>query len=172
MGQRQLFGGTFPSSSPSPSAVGFRGAGNRRRHEASGTAAPPACCLYRGDDLARIRADHREAENAVVIWADKDFHEALCLVGHFPPVHGTHRQFADAHGNALSLCVQFAQPDMRKRWIGEHAVQHQPVARAARAAGQVVADDAKIIDRSCVNCGLPAQSPTAQTWARSSPAGR
>ena len=62
-------------------------------------------------------------------------------------VHGTHRQFADAHGNALPLCVPFAQPDMRKRRIGEHAGRHQPVVRAARAAGQVVADDAKIIDR-------------------------
>ena len=62
-------------------------------------------------------------------------------------VHLTHRQFADAHSNALSLCVPFAQSDMRKRRIGEHAVRHQPVARAARAAGEIVADDAKIIDR-------------------------
>jgi hypothetical protein len=36
---------------------------------------------------------------------------------------------------------------MRKRRIGEHAVRYQPVAHAARAAGEVVADDAKIIDR-------------------------
>jgi hypothetical protein len=64
--------------------------------------------LYRRHDLACIGADHCEAENAIVISADQDFHETLRLVGRFSSQDSTHRQFSDAYGNAMSLCVPFA----------------------------------------------------------------
>src|SRR5262249_53292311 len=34
---------------------------------------------------------------------------------------------------------------MRELRVGEHAVRHQPVARAARSAGQIISNDAKVI---------------------------
>ena len=45
------------------------------------------------------------------------------------------------------MCVPFAKSDMCERRIGEHAIRHEPIARAARAAGEVIADDAKIVNR-------------------------
>ena len=36
--------------------------------------------LHCGDNLAGLRANHREAENAVVAPADQRLHEALCFV--------------------------------------------------------------------------------------------
>src|SRR5262249_3761639 len=41
----------------------------------------------------------------------------------------------------------FAQPDMSERRLGEHAVRNEPVPRAAVAAGEIVPDDAKVVDR-------------------------
>src|SRR5262249_12962168 len=37
------------------------------------------------------------------------------------------------------------QSHMRERRVGEHAVGHEPIARAAVSSGQVVADNAKVI---------------------------
>jgi hypothetical protein len=47
------------------------------------------------------------------------------------------------------LRVPFAQSDVSERRIGEHAIRHEPVARAAVRSGLVVRDDAEVVDR-CV----------------------
>ena len=55
----------------------------------------------------------------------------------------------DADRDALALRVAFAQSRMRKQGVGEHAVRHEPIVRAAVSTGQIVPDDPEIIDR-CV----------------------
>jgi hypothetical protein len=64
--------------------------------------------LHRGHDLASLRADHRETENAVVVRADQRLHEALRLIGRSCPQHGTRRQLRHTHRNTLALRFAFA----------------------------------------------------------------
>src|SRR5215468_487839 len=101
--------------------------------------------LHCGDDLAGFGANHREADNAVVI-TDKSLHEALFFVSCLRPQHSAYRQPRDAHSDALALRFAFGQSHTGKRRVGEHAVWNQAIARAALSSGEVVLDDAKIID--------------------------
>src|SRR5215510_1113459 len=101
--------------------------------------------LHRGDDLAGLGANHREAENAVVIPTHKSLHEALSFSGCLRPQHNVRRQFRDAHGDALALRFAFSQSHVRKWRVREHAVWNQPVARAALPAGQIVLNDLKVV---------------------------
>ena len=82
------------------------------------------------------------------IWSsrtDEDLHETLLLVRRFGTQYSAHRQPRDTHGYPLHSCFTLTQSDARQRRIGEHAIRHQAVTRAAIAAGEVVANDAKII---------------------------
>src|SRR5215471_5850880 len=91
--------------------------------------------LHRGHDLAGLGSDHREADDAIVTSTDESFHEALRLTDRLRPEHGADRQPRDAHVDALTLRLGFAQPHAGERRVREHAVRNKPVARAARASG-------------------------------------
>src|SRR4029077_4162797 len=97
-------------------------------------------------DLAGLRADHREAENAVVAPTDKNLHVALCFVRRRGSPNSAHRQPRDARGDALALRFALAQSDASEWRLREHAVRNQPITRAALRTGQIVPDDAKIVD--------------------------
>jgi hypothetical protein len=101
--------------------------------------------LHHGHDLSRLGAEHREAENEVIICADHGFHETLRLVRRLCSQHGAHRQLRDPHRDAVALRVAFAQSHVRERRIGKHAIGHEPIARAALFSGQVVPDDAEVV---------------------------
>src|SRR5215813_3889244 len=101
--------------------------------------------LHSGHDLPRLSANHRETENEVIIFSDNSFHEALCFVRGLRSQYGAHRQLSDTHRDAVTLRVAFAQSHVRERWVGEHAIGHEPIARAAPFSGQVVPDDPKIV---------------------------
>src|SRR5262249_25899653 len=49
--------------------------------------------LHRGHDLTGVGANHREAENAVVIPTHKSLHEALSFSGCLRPQYNVRRQF-------------------------------------------------------------------------------
>src|SRR5215510_10733302 len=100
--------------------------------------------LHRGDDLAGLGANHREADNSVVI-TDKSLHEALFFVSCLRPQHRAYRQLRDAYGDALASCFGFAQPHARKRRVRKHAVRNQPIARAAVFAREIVLNDPEIV---------------------------
>jgi hypothetical protein len=102
--------------------------------------------LHRGHDLTGLRADHREAENAVVTRVDKRLHEALCFIDRLCPQHGARRHLRHTHRNALALRFAFAQPNPRERRVREHAVGNQPAARGAVPAGQIVPNDTKVVE--------------------------
>jgi hypothetical protein len=51
----------------------------------------------------------------------------------------------DTHGYAVAVRVAFAQFDMRKLRVGEHAVGHESIARAARSSSRVVPYNAEVI---------------------------
>ena len=74
--------------------------------------------LHRSHDLTGLRADHREAEDAVV-GADKDLHKALRFIGCLGAQHAAHRQMPDADRYSLGLRFTLAQPDARQRRVGE-----------------------------------------------------
>src|SRR5262245_29024499 len=46
---------------------------------------------------------------------------------------------------SLATRVAFAQSHVRELRVGEHAVRHQAIARAARSPGQVVPDNPEVI---------------------------
>ena len=102
--------------------------------------------LHRGHHLARFGTNHRETADAVVT-ADKNLHETECFIGRLRPQHGAHRQPGDARSDTLPLRFALAQPDMGKGRVGEHAIGDQPIARGAVPPGQVVPDDARVVDR-------------------------
>ena len=81
----------------------------------------------------------------LVVRTDEDLHETLLLVRRFGTQHGAHRQPRDTHGYPLRSCFTLTQSDARQWRVGEHAIRNQPVTRAAVAAGEVVANDPKII---------------------------
>src|SRR5262245_61361045 len=100
--------------------------------------------LHRGDDLAGLGANHREAENAVVI-TDKSLHESMCFGTCLLPHHRAYRQLRDAYFDALAFRFGFAQPHARKRRVRKHAVRNQPIARAAVFAREIVLNDPEIV---------------------------
>ena len=70
--------------------------------------------LHDSHDFACGGADHRKAENAIIVLVDKDFHEACSLAGRLRPQHRIHRQCRDTDDDALALRLPF------------HSVQHGP----------------------------------------------
>src|SRR6202167_3576567 len=101
--------------------------------------------LHHGHDLAGLGADHGEAEDAVVTVPDESLHEAQCLAARLRPQHSAHRHPGDAHLDALTFRLAFAQSHVRERRIREHAVGNQPIARAAPPSGQIVANEPKVV---------------------------
>src|SRR5262245_31386760 len=73
-----------------------------------------ATCQYRGlhrrHDLARLGADHREAENEVIISTDKSLHKALCFVRCLCAQDRGHRKFRHPHRDAVALRVRSLSP--------------------------------------------------------------
>ena len=115
--------------------------------------------LHRGHDLTGLGADHREAENAVVTFADQRLHETLSFVGRLRSQHRAHRQPRDARGDAVALRIAFAQSDPGEGRVGEHAIGNQPIARAACRAGQIVPDDPEVVDGCVRELGAPGAFP-------------
>ena len=101
--------------------------------------------LHRSHDLSRLSADHREAENAIIILSDNCLHEALRFVRRLRAQDRAHRQLRNTHRDAVALRLAFAQSHVGKLRVREHAVGHEPIARAAVSPSQVVPDDAKVI---------------------------
>jgi hypothetical protein len=101
--------------------------------------------LHRGHDLTGPGANHREAEDAIVTFADQSFHKAFFLAGGLRPEHRTHRQARDAGDDTLTFRFALVQSDACERRIGEHAERNQPVARAAVSAGQIVPNNPKVV---------------------------
>jgi hypothetical protein len=56
-------------------------------------------------DFTGLRADHREAQYAVIRTADHDLHEALGFVGRFRAQYAAHRQFGDPNIESLACGV-------------------------------------------------------------------
>src|SRR5260221_6289315 len=103
------------------------------------------CRLPRRQNLTGLGTDHDEAENAVVALTHKRLHEPLSFVDRLRPQHGAHGQPRIPRGGALASRFDFAHSHTRERRVREHAVWNQPIARAARRSGQIVANDAKIV---------------------------
>ncbi len=101
--------------------------------------------LHRRHHFTGGGPDHREAKDAVVVLTDKSFHEALSLIGRLRPKHRVHRQPSDPCDDASAFRFAFAQPDMGKRGVSEHAIWNQPIARAAISSCQIVTYDTKIV---------------------------
>ena len=101
--------------------------------------------LHDGHHFASLGADHGEAENAIVARVDQGFEN--------PCVSSTVRVrsmaavgiFAKRHRPALAPGFGFGQADVGDLRIDEQAGRHEPVARAAGFAGEVVADNAEIV---------------------------
>ena len=87
--------------------------------------------LHDSHDLASLRADHGEAENAVVIRADENLHEALLLADRLRSQDCACRQLANTRRYTLALRLSFAQPHVGERRVRKNAIGHQPIARAA-----------------------------------------
>src|SRR5271166_696162 len=128
--------GTFEKSGPNPSAI-VRCAITASRSFGYGRFASIAVCT----------AAMTSPASEPVIVSDEYLHKALSVVRGFRAQNGTHRQPRDARDQPSALCLALAHPDMGKGRVGEHAIGNQPIARAAVPSGQVVPDDAKIIDR-------------------------
>ena len=102
--------------------------------------------LHHGHDLPGLRAEHREAQDAVALRVDERLHEAARLGDRPRPQHGAHRQLRDAHLDAAAPGLAFVQADPRERRVREQAEGDEPVARGAIAPGQIVPDDAKVVE--------------------------
>src|SRR5208282_233812 len=59
------------------------------------------------------------------------------------------------HLDAPTLGFAFAPTDPRERRVGKHAVGDQPASSGAITTGQVVADDAEIVERDVVELRTP-----------------
>ena len=101
--------------------------------------------MHRRHNFTGRGANHREAKDAIVAVADKSFHKALPLIGRLRPKHRVHRQPCDASDDTLAFRFAFAQPDVGKRGISEHAIWNQPIARAAISTCEIVTYDSKIV---------------------------
>jgi len=121
---------------------------------------------YPDHDLAGFGANHREAENAVVAPSDKSLHEALCFARRLCAQHRAHRQPRDAHGDALALRIAFAQSH-----VGKWSVNRQYGTSRSRVLRFPPARLSLMIRKSstdtCVNWGLPADSPQGPDTQRS-----
>src|SRR5947209_17975210 len=82
-----------------------------------------------------------------IIATENRLHESLSFVCRLRAQHGAHRQLCDTRRDPLTLRVALAQSHMCKLRVGEHAVRHETIARAARSPGQVVLDDSEVIAR-------------------------
>src|SRR4029078_12850767 len=80
--------------------------------------------------LAGLRADHSEAEDAVIA-PDKELEEPLQLADRLRPDHGARRYLCNPYGHAFALRLALAQSHAGKRRVGEHAIGNDPLARAA-----------------------------------------
>jgi hypothetical protein len=58
-----------------------------------------------------------------------------------------HRQLSHAHIHPFCARLRFAHADAGKRRIDEHAIRHHPPGGRFTTASQVIADDAKIVER-------------------------
>ena len=73
--------------------------------------------LYDSHDFTGGSADHGEAEDAIVVLTDKNFHKALPLARRLRSQHRIHGQSGDPHNDVLAFRVAFAQPDASRELI-------------------------------------------------------
>src|SRR5262249_25608278 len=120
--------------------------------------------LHRGDDLAGLGANHREADNSVVITPTRAFMKpcfssvvcarSTALIGSFAmrtvmPWRRASASLSPTRASGGSVNMQYG--------ISRSRVLRFSPARLSLMILKSSAD-------TWVNCGLPAHSPTAQTW--------
>src|SRR5882672_2580259 len=100
-------------------------------------------------DLARLGADHGEAEDAIITSGDQRLHEAGSVADRLHPQYLAHRQLRHTRSHALATSVPLAQSNVGQRRVREDAVGDQPIACGAVAAGEILFDDPEVVD-GCV----------------------
>src|SRR5262249_37591291 len=103
--------------------------------------------LHAGHDLARLGADHREAEDAVAARLDEHLHEAGRFSERPHAEDVAHRKPGDAERDALLARLAFVQPDARQRRVREQAVRHEAAVRGAGGSSEVVTDGPEVVLR-------------------------
>ena len=98
-----------------------------------------------GQEFAGAGAKGGEAEDAIV-GADEDLHEAAGLVEGAGAKGGGHGDLAEAIGCSLLLCFVLAETYVGQFGVGEGYGGDLAVLRGAVCAGQVVADDAEVVE--------------------------
>jgi hypothetical protein len=106
---------------------------------------------YTGDKQWEVSARHRRFQEAAGFRHSGRAH------------YGFHRNFEQTIDDAPLLRFFLTQTNARKFRIREHTERYLAPGRYAFAAGDAVADDPESSTLTCVNCGLPATSPMAQT---------
>ena len=103
------------------------------------------CRLDHRHHFACFRAERGEAQDSIV-GADQSLHESACLGQCARAQHQCHGEPGDAVGDALCLGLDLVHADVGQLRIGEQAIGDEAAVRGTPATGEVVMDNAKIVE--------------------------
>lgn len=111
--------------------------------------------LHGGEEFAGVGAEGGEAEDLVALplWFDERFHEAARFGKGARPQHRDHREFREAVSDAAFAGFAFAEADAGEFGVGEEAERDLSAGGDAVAAGEVVAEDAEVVERDMREVG-------------------
>src|ERR1700733_1132370 len=103
--------------------------------------------LHSAHDLASANAEDGDTEDAICFGVDECLHEAACLGERDGAEVGGHWDLRQAIRDSVCLGFGFVEANSCQLGVGEDAEWDLTTCGDAIAAGEVVADDAKVIER-------------------------
>src|SRR3981189_1407902 len=111
--------------------------------------------LHDGNQLARLRTECCEAQDAIAMRVDQCLEETARLGDRSRPQDRCHGNPGNAIINADLPRLRFIQPDPPELRVNEHTVRDQAVARTSIAAVPVVPHDLKVVEADVCELGAP-----------------